>query len=55
MNAMNPQRSRGSALVLVMVLVSLLAMLLAQNRRTLFNLGEELSGIEEQQKERLSD
>lgn len=55
MNTPIHNQPRGMPLVVVLVVVSLLAMLLAQNQQMLFNLGENLSIIEEQQQERLSD
>jgi len=45
---------RGSALIIVMILLSLLALFATQNRRTLFNLRQELDSIEAKQIERLN-
>ena len=48
------RRQRGSALIIVMILLSLLALFATQNRRTLFNLRQELDSIEAKQIERLN-
>lgn len=47
------RRQRGSALIIVMILLSLLALFATQNRHTLFNLSQELQRIEASQLERL--